>query len=176
MSKTSFQAFAAGMIVATTLLGGTYLLTDNKSASADDKKQLTEKNVEKYLAENGRMAVEAEEYEELLAAKNSSEPKTDTAKDTKEDTAQKETTTETPAKEAPAEEKKEEPVTYNLTISEGMTTSTVSDLLEQNGIIEDSFQFDQYLIKNNYHQKVQLGTFQVKKGMDFHQLAEAITR
>ncbi|MGM0874268.1 MAG: hypothetical protein ACQEWV_05615 [Bacillota bacterium] len=174
MSKTGFQAFAAGMIVATSVLGGTYFLSDNQSATADSKqKEVTKSDVETFLTSNGKISITTDEYEQLLEAKD---------KAVQQQTAQTEQKAKTPsqvestAKAEPAEEKKEEVINYKLTIKAGMTTSEISDLLEQNGIISNSFDFDQYLIKGGYHKKVQLGTFDVKKGMDFKQLAEILTK
>lgn len=173
MSKLGFQAFAAGMIVATSVLGGTYLLSDHEEANADvEQKVLSEKNVSDYLTKSGQVAIPTDEYEELLAAKNAEVVEPDTQQ--KQETTEKEEATEQQTKEP--EEQKEEVIKYKVTIREGMTTSEVSDLLEQNAIITSSKEFDQFLIKNNYHTRVQLGTFEVKKGMTFQQLAEAITR
>jgi len=171
MSKTGFQAFAAGMIVATSVLGGTYLFSGDQHTEADaEQKELSEKEVEEFLTSNQQTAISIDEYEELLATKNAEV----TEKATEE--TPKEETTENAEATKEAEEKKEEVIKYKVTIKAGMTTSEVSDLLEQNAIISDSFEFDQYLIKNNYHTQVQLGTFEVQKGMTFKQLAEAITR
>ncbi|HZH62909.1 MAG TPA: hypothetical protein VEY70_25830 [Metabacillus sp.] len=171
MSKTGFQAFAAGMIVATSVLGGTYLLSGTQQAEADaEQRELSKNEVEKFLTSNQQTAISIDEYEELLASKNAEV----TEKASEE--APKEETTENTEATQETEEKKEDVIKYNVTIKAGMTTSEVSNLLEQNAIISDSFEFDQYLIKNNYHTRVQLGTFEVQKGMTFQQLAEAITR
>ncbi|WP_121662843.1 endolytic transglycosylase MltG [Metabacillus litoralis] len=171
MSKLGFQAFAAGMIVATSVLGGTYLLSDHQSATADsEQKEVTEKQVNQFLKSNGQVSITSEEYEELLALK-----KVEVVQEDSQNQQQTETAKETEQPKE-AEEKKEEVIKYNITIKEGMTTSEVSDLLEQNAIIASSFEFDQFLIKNNFHTRVQLGTFEVQKGMTFQQLAEAITR
>ena len=161
MSKTGFQAFAAGMIVATSVLGGTYLFSGNQQAEANvEQQELSQNEVEKFLTSKQQTAISIDEYEELLASKN----------------AEVTETTENTEAAQETEEKQEEVIKYSVTIKAGMTTSEVSDLLEQNAIISDSFEFDQYLIKNNYHTEVQLGTFEVQKGMTFQQLAEAITR
>jgi hypothetical protein len=159
------------MIVATSVLGGTYFLTDNQPASADvEKKEVTEKDVESFLTSNGKISITTDEYEQLLAAKDQAVQQQGTQK------AKTPTQEESTTKEEPVEQKKEEVIKYKLTIKAGMTTSEISDLLEQNGIISDSFEFDQYLIKGDYHQKVQLGTFEVQKGMDFYQLANILTK
>lgn len=170
MSKTGFQAFAAGMIVATSVLGITYFFSDNQSATADTSKQkITESEVESYLTNNGKISIETEEYEQLLASKEAVQ---------QSKTEQKETTenVETPTSKEPAKEKEEQAETYKFYVRAGMTTNQISDILEQNGIIEDSFAFDQFLIKGGYHKKIQLGTFHVKKGMDYYQLADVLTK
>ncbi|MBZ5749747.1 hypothetical protein [Metabacillus rhizolycopersici] len=157
MSKVGFQAFAAGMIVATSLLGGTYFLSDKQSASADiEKKEVSESEVESFLTSNGRISIPTDEYEELLAVK---------------DKALKQPV-EQPEK---VEEKQEEVVKYTVKVTAGMSTYEISNVLEQNGIISDSFAFDQYLIKHDFHRKIQLGSFEVRKGMDFYQLAHILT-
>ncbi|APH04378.1 endolytic transglycosylase MltG [Bacillus weihaiensis] len=177
MSKTGFRAFAAGMIVSTSVLGATYLFSNNQeSSSPKEKQEISKDDVEAYLSNNGEIPIKTEEYEQLLAAKNASVQGETKAPETEQKTEEIEKTEETPKAEEPKEEKKEETVTYKVTIKEGMTTSEVSDQLEQNGIIESSGEFDQFLIKNEYHTRVQLGTFEVKKGMTFEQLADAFTR
>lgn len=172
MSKTGFQAFAAGMIVATSVLGGTYLLSGTQQAEADtEQRELSENEVAKFLTSKQQTAISIDEYEELLASKNA-----EVTEKASEEAPKKEVTENIEATQETEEKKKEEVIKYNVTIKAGMTTSEVSDLLEQNAIISDSFEFDQYLINNDYHTKVQLGTFEVQKGMTFKQLAEAITR
>ncbi|WP_226667411.1 endolytic transglycosylase MltG [Metabacillus litoralis] len=176
MSKTGFRTFAAGMIFSTSVLGGTYLLSDQEQVTAKvEKKEVTKADIEAYLTNNNQMTVDTDEYEQFLAAKNAAnqeEAKAKAEEQPKEETVEKPKTEE--AKKP--EEKKEEVISYKVTIKDGMTTSEVSDALELNGIIESSMEFDQFLIKNEYHTKVQLGTFEVKKGMTFDQLADAITR
>jgi hypothetical protein len=162
MSKVGFQAFAAGMIVATSLLGGTYLLSDKQPASADiEKKEISESEVESFLTSNGKISVPTDEYEELLAVKDNA---------LKQPVEQPEK-----VEEKQPEEKKEEVVKYTVKVTAGMSTYEISNLLEQNGIISDSFAFDQYLIKHNFHRKIQLGSFEVRKGMDSYQLAHILT-
>ena len=163
MSKVGFQAFAAGMIVATSVLGGTYLFSDKQPASAEiEKKEISESEVESFLTSNGRISIPTDEYEELLKVKDNA---------LKQPVEQPEKVEE----EKPEEEKKEEVVKYTVKVTAGMSTYEISNLLEQNGIISDSFAFDQYLIKHDFHRKIQLGSFEVRKGMDFYQLAHILT-
>lgn len=165
MSKIGFQTFAAGMIVATSVLGGTYLLSDKQPASADtENKEISESDVESFLTSNGKISIPTDEYEELLAVKDNA---------LKQPIEQPEQTEK--AEDKKEEEKQEEVVKYTVTVKAGMTTSEISKMLEQNGIISDSFAFDQYLIKHDFHKKIQLGSFEVQKGMDFYQLAHILT-
>ncbi len=71
--------------------------------------------------------------------------------------------------------KKDEVVTYTLKIEAGMVPSSISAQLEENNIIEDAFEFDQYLEKNDYSKYVQLGEFKVSSDMNFKEIAEEIT-
>ncbi|AIF43418.1 hypothetical protein X953_09835 [Virgibacillus sp. SK37] len=63
-----------------------------------------------------------------------------------------------------------------MNIKPGMATSEISNLLEEKKIIKDSGKFDQYLEKENYSEKVQIGEFEVTSDMSFYELAEKIAR
>ncbi|MFC0270005.1 hypothetical protein ACFFIX_00840 [Metabacillus herbersteinensis] len=168
MSKNGFQSFAAGMIAATSVLSATFFLSGN-APTADEvalQKEVTETDVKDYLAKSGQMTITNEEYETLIKAKDQAA--------NKEQQKATEKTAETEVKEQ--EDKPVEIKKYSVQIREGMTTGEVSDLLEQNGIITSAKDFNQYLIKGNYHREVQLGTFEVMQGMSFEELTEAITR
>ncbi|RKQ38015.1 hypothetical protein D8M06_03060 [Oceanobacillus halophilus] len=62
-----------------------------------------------------------------------------------------------------------------MNVESGMHTSSISDLLEENKIIKESSEFNEYLIDNDYHLKVQLGEVEVSSDMSFYELAEALT-
>lgn len=72
-------------------------------------------------------------------------------------------------------DKKDEVVTHTLIIEAGMVPSSISTQLEENNIIEDAFEFDQYLEENDYSKYVQLGEFEVTSDMSFYEIAEKIT-
>lgn len=163
MSKNGFQTFAAGIIAATSVLSATYFLSENIPTTDEVavQKEVTEADVKEYLVKNGQMTITNEEYETLISAK---------------DQAAKEEQKEETVANKDQEAKPVEKIKYSVQIREGMTTSEVSDLLEQNGIITSAKDFNQFLIKGNYHTEVQLGTFEVVQGMSFIELADAFTR
>lgn len=65
---------------------------------------------------------------------------------------------------------------YTLEIEPGLaSSSSISSILEENGIIDNSDDFNQYLEKNDYSQLVQIGTFELTSDMTFNEVAETIT-
>ncbi|MGG3924688.1 hypothetical protein ABET51_01625 [Metabacillus fastidiosus] len=164
MSKVGFQAFAAGMIVATSVMGASYFLENNqKSAEQSVQKEVTDAQVKNYLSKKGQLAISNEEYDDLKNQKEKLliEQKNNQANKTEQN------------KEQPKEQEKKK---YTLMIRKGMSTSDVSNLLQANGIIASSKDFNQFLIKGNYHTKVQLGDFEVVQGMNFQQITAIITK
>src|SRR5699024_3590392 len=65
---------------------------------------------------------------------------------------------------------------YTIHIKDGMASSEIGELLEENNIIDDSSKFNKYLEDEGYHKGVQLGKFDVTSDMNFNEIAKAITR
>lgn len=181
MNKRVLQAFAAGMIVSTSVLTITFFAGGYHQKVVAEK-ELTDKSVNEYLAKHNQIAVSNKDYEEFLAykdakvknEKDSAVAQTDPKKQAKNQAQQnqnQQNQSKQPAKNSNAQQT---PVKIN--IQEGMNTSDVSKQLEQAGIIDSASKFNQYLIKNDYHKRVQIGTFEVKKGMSYYEIAEALTR
>lgn len=61
-------------------------------------------------------------------------------------------------------------VTCTINITRGMSSRTVCDMLKQNGIIEDAADFDRYLIKTGYDDKIRVGEVEVNSGMTYEEL------
>lgn len=73
------------------------------------------------------------------------------------------------------EEKSDEIIFYELTISNGMTSLDVSNLLEEIGIIQNSVEFNQYLGELNLQTRLQLGTYLLSSEMSYEEIAHMIT-
>lgn len=65
-------------------------------------------------------------------------------------------------------------VTCTINITKGMSSRTVCDMLKQNGIIEDAADFDRYLIKTGYDDKIRVGEFEVNSGMTYEELTASL--
>ena len=61
-------------------------------------------------------------------------------------------------------------VICTINITKGMSSRTVCDMLKQNGIIEDAADFDRYLIKTGYDDKIRVGEVEVNSGMTYEEL------
>ena len=65
-------------------------------------------------------------------------------------------------------------VTCTINITKGMSSRTVCDMLKQNGIIEDAADFDRYLIKTGYDDKIRVGEVEDNSGMTYEELTASL--
>lgn len=152
MASKNLRGFSAGIIISTGILAGVYYTADT-----ENRTELTDTAVEQYLSEKGELAISKEEYTSLTEAENAAAA---------------------PAKEeADAEPKKEEDKVFQmtLTITQGMSTGEVCDLLQKGNIIKDSNEFLKYLRSNNLEGAVRAESHQVNSNMNFDELAKEIT-
>jgi predicted transcriptional regulator len=152
MTSKNLRGFSAGIIISTGILAGVYYTADTENRS-----ELTDTAVEQYLSEKGELAISKEEYTSLTEAESAAAA---------------------PAKEeVKAEPEKEEEKVYQmtLTITQGMSTGEVCDLLQKGNIIKDSKEFLKYLRSNNLEGAVRAESHQVNSNMNFDELAKEIT-
>lgn len=101
----------------------------------------------------------------------------------KENTTEKvttETTTETVtenSKKLSDEQKKEEKNKDEITFSieAGSSSYPVCLKLKELGLVENAEEFDTFLVENGYANRISVGTHSLKKGMSYHDIAEAIS-
>lgn len=71
--------------------------------------------------------------------------------------------------------KKEE--TYvEITIVKGMWSDAVSEALENAGLVEDGGDFNDFLSDNGYASFISVGTYEIKMGASYSEIAKIITR
>ncbi|MCM3730699.1 hypothetical protein M3196_03335 [Fictibacillus nanhaiensis] len=152
MTSKNLRGFSAGIIISTGILAGVYYTADTEQSTV-----LTDESVEQYLSEKGELAISKEEYTSLTEAESAAAA---------------------PAKEeAKAEPEKEEEKVFQmtLTITQGMSTGEVCDLLQKGNIIKDSGEFLKYLRSNNLEGAVRAESHQVNSNMSFDEIAKEIT-
>ncbi|WP_066293477.1 endolytic transglycosylase MltG [Bacillus sp. FJAT-29937] len=154
MNKRNTRAFAFGILVAVCIIGLFYfsVMKENNRMDIKDAKLLLERN--------GYIILTKEKYKDMENA-NKVEPKTE----------------ETPQKPPALTPKTEEIITaYTLEIISGMVSHDIASLLEKEKIIDDAEQFETYLEENGYSKRLQLGSYELKAGMSFKQIAKIITK
>ncbi|MBS4191298.1 endolytic transglycosylase MltG [Bacillus sp. FJAT-49705] len=157
MNKRSIRAFAFGILITVCILGSFYYFFEDGK-----KEQLNINEAKALLDENGFIAVDKEKYGKM------------------ENTLKK-----LDKKEAEKPQKKEtdnhpkdvEPTSsFTLEIVSGMVSHDIASMLEEKKLIDDADRFETYLEENGYSKRIQLGTFAVKKGMSYKEIANIITK
>lgn len=108
---------------------------------------------------------EPDKTEEETAEVETTEEETTEVEATEEETAEAET-----AEEETVAETEE----VSITIRSGMTSETVSRLLYDNGLIEDTKDFNNYLINNGYSSKIRVGTFKIPQNTSYEEIVKII--
>lgn len=161
MNKRNIRSFSLGMFITVSLIGSFYLFFNKNEV-------ITDKEAENHLKESGYVVLSKEEYNQLEVKTNLS---------TEQNTSdEKESVKEIQTIEKENEESDDSPKSYQLYINAGMTISQITEQLEEAEIIQDRNDFENYLIKNKYHTKVQLGKFKLTSDMSYKQIAVELTK
>lgn len=102
------------------------------------------------------------------------DPAPEQSSDNKPDNSQK-----NPSKDNPSD-KKDEPKTpsdeVEIVIESGDVSRMVSAKVFEAGLVEDADEFNSYLGSHDYDNQLQPGTYKIKKGSSFRQIAQILTR
>lgn len=161
MSKKGMQAFSAGIIIASCILGIAYFFSSPKEMTTEETaaqtKAVSDASVQQYLSDKGQIAIPRKDYEKLIAQKETAVAK---AGGTAPDKSQKPTA----------------PKPFTLTIKDGMSTADVAKELENAGIVSSARDYATFLVETGYHTKVRSGTYQLKQGMSFKQITKVLVK
>lgn len=153
--------------------------TPSDDISSDEASSNDISSREPSSSENASETETSTEEEASSVQETSSEQETTSVRETTsaqpvtETTTPQETTTQEPQTET---ENVTEPetgtvVTYTLTIASGMSSNTVCEMLKRAGIIENSVDFDNFLVGSGYADRIRVGSFEVNSGMSYEELA-----
>ena len=73
------------------------------------------------------------------------------------------------------EEEKKSGETVEVEITRGMTSERIARTLEKAGVIESASDYDSWLKKNRYSNKLHVGTFTLTKGMSYEDITKELT-
>lgn len=166
MSKPALRYLALGFLVSAIVLAGYRLFFyDAQSIASEDKP--TEETV---LSKEE--ATYKEKYEALLAETEVANLEKETAA-SESDTAEEEATSES-AESAASESSEPSEKKITVIINEGDPSSVASQQLQEQGLIEDAFDFDGFLEDNGYAALIRPGSYDVSSEMDYDQLASVL--
>lgn len=174
MSKKNIRMLALGFFVSGVILLLTSFFTpDNQSVNGETEVVEGLNSEIAYLEEKiAKLEIAQTTQAEELAAETEQpvEPEQDG-----ENTENTETDEEQAAEDTIEEETTEEPIiTTTVTIAEGEPSSVATQQLESEGIIEDRFEFDNFLEDNDYAPLVRPGSYDITSEMSFEEIAQKL--
>ncbi len=158
MNKVSLQAFAVGIIFATSIMAGFYYGTNS-----NEKVTFTTTDAKKMLEADGYSISKID-------------PLTKSEQKAKNTELKQNTENSSETRDLQEVEKKEETISYILKVKSKMTTSEIAELLEKAKIIDDSMKFQEYMNKEKLSQQVQIGEYIVSSDMSYEELSKLITK
>lgn len=84
-------------------------------------------------------------------------------------------TTEKATTEAATTEQTDTKTKATITVSGGMSSETISSLLEDAGLVDSASKFNSFLVQNGYDKKLETGSFDISGGMTYEEIARILT-
>lgn len=84
-------------------------------------------------------------------------------------------TTEKATTEAATTEQTDTKTKATITVSGGMSSETISSLLENAGLVDSASEFNRFLVQNGYDKKLETGSFDITGGMTYEEIARILT-
>ena len=183
--KHTVRSFSVGLLAAGLIMLVVYLFLDESMKAEQD---YNKDEVIAHVEQEGYRVITEEEYISMSVAKtqqdnlekNKVEPnKEEESSIEEEDTSNvvEEENSSEEQQEETVEEKEEDntPALKTITIEPGMATSQISSMLANQNLIDDAQEFNSYLQEHEYSLRVQMGDHELKEGMSFYEIAEALT-
>lgn len=167
--KRTLQAFSLGLLVTGLIMVTTSLFTSDSSASQNVNDMEIDEMID-IMKEQGYRVVSESEYISLSLSDSEKEDKSDDEK------AETDDPEDTKSKETEDDKQENKVITYKLHIKDGMPSSEIGNLLEENDVVDDGDEFNKFLEDEDYSTKVQPGKFKVDSDMSFKEIAKTFTR
>lgn len=170
--RQQIRFFALGLLTAALLIYAFYVLSDETNVQVEN---IPTDTLVSQLESDGYRVITEEEFIDYSfyqeEKKNNDHGKNTDKEDDKEVNEMEEQVEE----ENNDEEEVEEVTSITLSVTQGDVSQDIAEVLKDEGMIEDEFEFVQYLEDNDYSPYIQLGTFEVTSDMDLKEIAETIT-
>jgi len=177
--RGTLRAFSLGLFAAGLIVVITSLFTDNSSSIETIAKEPALDEMIEIMKHEGYRVVTEDEYITLSLAENNEQEEQKKEEEPEKDSSEQKDKDNDKGKEEDSDKNEEEEESiekYTLHIKDGMPSSEIGDLLEENNIIDDGSKFNKFLTDEGYDVGVQLGKFKVTSDMNFEDIAKAITK
>lgn len=142
------------------------------SESTKSDKEVSETQTTEHVTEEGQSSTA--DISKTETEQNETTEKNTTQKQNVQNTTEEKTTEKTTTEQATTESITEKK-TVTITIKGGSTSYPVCQKLQELGVIQDATDFDNYLIKNGYANRIRVGTHTLTIGMTYEEIAVAIS-
>ena len=148
--------------------------TTSEDTSSEDAKK-AEEEAKKKEEESKKAEEEAKKKEEEEAKKKAEEE----AKKKEEEEAKKKAEEEAKKKAEEEAKKKEQTLTgetVTITVKSGQFSESVAKACESAGLVTSATEFDNFLCKNGYANRISVGDHVIAKGASFEEIAKALCK
>lgn len=171
MSKPALRFLSLGFLVSALILAGyrSFFYEPQSAVATDSSSELTQEDetyqtkYENLLAETELAKMESEQAGNEQDAESTEEA----PEESSESVAEESSTSE--------EETSSQATTATVIINDGDPSSTAARQLQEQGIIEDSAEFDNFLEDNSLANLIRPGTFTIESGMSFQEIADVLS-
>lgn len=178
MKKKYFvRGLGIGIIFGALIMLAAYL-TSGKGSLSDE--EVMKRAQELGMVKKSEYVLDSEvASEETTTEAVTTEASVATEKATEEATTEAPGTTEKATEEATTEaattEQTDAKTKATITVSGGMSSETISSLLENAGLVDSASKFNSFLVQNGYDKKLETGSFDISGGMTYEEIARILT-
>lgn len=174
MNQSALRYLSLGFLVSAVLLSGyrIFLYDPQTAAGGADSENTAELSDEELSYKERYEQLLAETEVANLTEEDSSADEGEESSDAADDEDQSENAEEDSSEEE--EEPEEEIITATIVINDGQPSSVAANQLEDQGIIDNSSDFDQYLEENDFANLVRPGSYEVSSDMDYEEIANIL--
>lgn len=143
-----------------------------KETNLPDTQRTTQAVTQKVLQDDTQKATERDTSTEQK--KDDKEQTTDSKKKTAEQKKKETEKKETEKKDTQKEDTQKEEV--SITIKGGEVCREIAQDLQKKGLVKDAEDFRKYMQDHNYARYIRVGTFTLKQGMSYSEIAKVLTK
>lgn len=172
--KYYLRGLGIGMIVTALILGISFSHRQGQETQTLTDDQIRERAEQLGMVDSSELT--------LAALQNSVQQQTQASTEEPETTPEPETTVATENTTEPEATPQPETIaaseaaqTVTVTVKKGASSGSVSNQLQEAGLVEDAKTFDNYLCNNGYSRSINPGTYEIAPGTSEEEIAKIIT-